>query len=157
MKSELADFNTVSHYAVQYDYLQPMEKTVELIRVFESRSRNELGPNNEFGYLFDAFELNDNYEDVFVDISLDLQSMDTTKTLPFVVVRLDTYYMSLKLTSSDDISLNTGKEEHYHYHLSAPLQEDCQGKSLNIYLYNKSGGAMRYENVKIQVSGARKS
>lgn len=157
LKSELADFNTVSHYAVQYDYLQPMEKTVELIRVFESRTRNELGPNNEFGYLFDAFELTDNYEDVFVDISLDLQSMDTTKTLPFVVARLDPYYMSLKLTSSDDVSLNTGKEEHYHYHLSVPMQEDCQGKSLRIYLYNKSGGAMRYENVKIQVSGARKS
>ena len=155
IKSELADFNTVSCYAVQYDYLKPQENNGELLKVSDIRTRQEIGPDDEYGYLFDNFEMVEDFEDIFADISFDLQSMDTTKELPLVVVRLDTYYMALRLNSSDDVSLNTGKPEHYHIHLSIPLEKDCRGKLLKIYLYNKSKTTMQYDNVKIQVSGDR--
>ena len=157
LQSELADFNTVSRFAVQYDHLKPLEASVELLRVVESKTQYEIGPDKKYGWLFDDFMLSDNYEDVFVDLSFDLQSLDTASPMPLVVVKLDSYYMSLRLNSSEDVSLNTGDEEHYYYHLNAPLLEDSQGKLLKIYLYNNSGGAMRYGNIKIQVSGVRKS
>lgn len=157
LKAELADFQTVSCYAVQNDRLNYMDNAPELVKVYEMAQELQLGPQDEYGKFFEPYEFVDTYEDVFVDMVFDLQSLDTTKVLPLVVVELGKYYMSLRLRSSDDVPLNTGNEERFRYHLSIPLQEDSRGKVMKIYLYNKSGASMRYGNIKVQVYGARKS
>lgn len=154
LKTELSDFHSVSCYAVLCDRLKPVENTVEVIRDAEYKDQYDMVADKEFCFLFDPYEFTDNYEDIFVDISFDYQSEDTT--LPFVVVNMDPYYMGINL-ASDEKNQNTEEASHFHHHLSIPIQEGCKGKTMRIYLHNPNKNTMRYGNIKIQISGARKS
>ena len=156
MQAELADFNTVSRYAVHKNHLNLLKGAPEFLIMSESEQQYHITPSDQYGTFFDAYEFTDSYDDVFVDIAFDLQSQDTTKALPLLVVELGKYYMALRLRSSDEVSLNTGNEECFRYLLSIPLQEDSQGKVLKMYLNNVERSTMDYGNIKVRVSGMRK-
>lgn len=177
LKSELYDFNLVSQFAVHHNHLNRTNGKMELLRhenydfesdysaIFRQFVMND-GDNHfvsidstvKLAPLFEDLKMMADYEDVMVDISFDLQSLDTSKELPPVIVQLGTYYMGLKLESEvDAVSLNTGRVEHYVYHLSIPVQQDCTNQYLKIYLLNQSQSCMNYDNVKICVNAVRKS
>lgn len=159
LQSELYDFNVASHYAVQHNHLNMTRGEKELLK--EEIAENQLitiDSTMEKVPLMEKLEMRANYEDVMVNLSFDLQSLDTEKALPLVIVRMGTYYMGLKLETEEDmVSLNTGRWEHYMYHLSIPVQQDCTGQFLEIYLLNQTKTNMNYDHVKITVEAVKKA
>ena len=170
MRRELDEFNVLSQFAVMNDHLMPAEHEVEVLR--DNAYDFELSTSPIFSYyleedagnhyvfmdsellyapLFEPLLINTDKADLLIDIAFDLQSMDTTTALPQVGVELGSYYMNMRLNSSDDVSLNTGEVEHFHKHLSI-LNEESEGQKLKIYLFNSQKNTMKYDNIRINVS-----
>ena len=152
------------------DHLMPAEHEMEVLRddaydfelstspIFSNYLHEDNGnhyvlmkPELLYAPLFEPLLINTDKEDLLIDIAFDLQSLDTTTALPQVGVELGSYYMNMRLNSPDDISLNTGKVEHFHKHLSI-LNEESEGQKLKIYLFNSQKNTMKYDNIRINVS-----
>ena len=174
LKQELRDFNVVGQYAVQNGKLNlsmsPMEELRNELCDFEGRYSDIykncvieqddghvalMDSTKRYAPLFDKMLFNEDYDYVFVNLSFDLQSLDTERKLPVIAVELGDYYISLKLVADDESSLNTGKMEHYHYKLPIPVPGSSRGKTLKMYLFNAGNTRMIYDNIKVNVT-ARK-
>ncbi len=172
MATDLANFQVISQFSFRYNHLNCPDTHLEVLKNitfdFESHSSSKFSPyireaegnfvvaidsTVEYAPFFDEMELYSNYEDVFLEMSFDLQGLDRSRDLPLLVVCLGQYYMSLKLNSVNDESLNTGKWEHFRYYLSVPVQGECKGDFLKIYLFNNKKTAMCYDNIAISVKG----
>jgi len=155
LSAELNDFNVISQFAVQNDHLNLISNPkIPLVSV-DKTDEVLIDPATEYSFFVKDLPIKENYEFIFVDLSFDLQSLDTVTKLPFVVVKLGKYYSGLKLETPDYVTLNTGNEEHYHYHLSIPMEADWEDELLKVYLYNNKKGSMRYYNLKVNVSAVR--
>ena len=170
MRRELEEFDALSRFAVMNDHLVPAEHEMEVLRddvydfelstspIFSHHLREDAGNHYVFmdsellyAPLFEPLLINTDKEDLLVNIAFDLQSMDTTKALPQIGVELGSYYMSMRLNSPEDVSLNTGKVERFHRQLSI-MNEESKGQILKIYLFNPQKNTMKYDNIRINVS-----
>lgn len=174
LKSELDDFNVINHFAVLHDHLNLKRKGLETLKSisldFESRYDRyykhhvkKMGDNHVarvdttklYGPLLDGLKLTMDYQDVYLDISFDLQSLDTQRELPLLVVELGDYYVSARLNSEEETSLNTGDKERFQAHVSIAVPGRSQGKILKAYLHNYDKTTMIYDNLQIKVSAKR--
>ena len=152
MKKEMNDFKTVSCFAVQYDHLDPMSQNQRLLRSVETPNTVTIKPDREYLGLIEDLVVTEVFDDLVVDISLDLLSLDTLNKLPFIAVRFGEFYMGLRMYSAEEVSLNTGQPEQFHYHLNIPMEAAWKDECLKIYFYNKTKGHMQFSNLKINVS-----
>lgn len=171
MKNELHDFQVVSQYVVQHDRLNRVDGLLDVLRsnktdfessysaIFQNHVEEKDGNHyammdstDKYASFFDALKLNTDYENVYVEISFDFRSLDTTRSLPILVVELDSYLISLELKTVEGESLNTGAWEHYWKKQSIPVKDPCKGSNLKIYLNNHSRSAMAYDNINVRVT-----
>ncbi|MCR5013382.1 MAG: LTA synthase family protein [Bacteroidales bacterium] len=152
MKKEMDDYNTLSRYAVQTDHLNHTDRSQIVLRSVNKEEESLIEPDMKYINLMENLIVKDVYQDLFVELSVDVQSLDTTVKMPFVVVKWSDYYMGVKMVSDDEVSLNTGEMEHFHTRLSISMDPAWKGEPLKIYFYNSAEGRMAYNHVRLNVS-----
>ena len=178
MQNELRNYQLLSCYVMDNDYLKhPLtEKSVRINETYitfdenyigdfsqrytdeNSNSWGEINKGNEYTLLADV-DIKNNYKTISCDIRFDLQSKDTKADLPILVVSKkgdDSYYISSDMTApASKHSLNTGERELFTFRTTIPnlSKEDSQ---LKIYLWNKDGGHILYDNVRITITATIK-
>lgn len=116
-----------------------------------------------YGTLTNYQILENNYSDMNVDITFYLQSLDTTRNIPSIVITIGEnddryYYKALRLTDLQGISLNTGNKEKYQLRTTIPMEDfDSKNKPLKIYLFNSKKSTMIYNDIKIKIDATPKS
>lgn len=172
MKSELEDFDLVSRFVVQNDYLMPQEShgwiyTSHLdfknssLSVFDKiivKDSGFLHVDNTVEYLSlcPDITLLPIYQDIFVEISFDVRSANTTVPLPALVVNCVEGYAQQPLVSSSNAPLNTGRWEHFHIRIPIHADRMTEAEALKIYLWNKVKGEFYLDNLVVDVEGVLK-
>ena len=174
LKSELADYQVVSQFAVLHDHLNLRGKDLKTLKKilldfesycdsYYSRYIKERDDNHVVYFdstkvyipMLQDLPLELDYENIYIDFAFDLQGLDAQRELPLLVVELDDFYASMRLNAEDDTSLNTGKQEHFQTRLSIPAHGKYQGKTLKAYLFNYNKTTLWYDNLQIVVSAKR--
>ncbi|MBO6026402.1 MAG: LTA synthase family protein [Bacteroidales bacterium] len=171
MKTELQDFQVVSQYVVQHNKLNRVDGLLEVLRsdetdfessyssIFKNHVDKENGNHfalldstDKYASFFDALKMYADHENVYVELTFDLRSLDTTRVLPKLAVEMGPYYYTLELETMEGKSLNTGQWEHYWNKLSIPVKDSCKGNYLKMYLNNFKRTTMAYDNITVRVT-----
>ena len=165
LKKELNDFDRVSRFVVQKDYLVPRDRSTQLYSCHFDFARNSsvifdkyLVKDSAFllvGRDVENFSLCSNiavmpiYEDLTVELSFDIRNVDTSMVMPALVVSMGQNYFQQNLSKVP--GLNTGKWEHYHCRVPMNAFVETETKALKIFLWNKKRGEFELDNLVINV------
>lgn len=173
-KKELDDYNIISAYAVENNFLNSEEDAnfVDIAeyyfdidnstdKIFKKLTVDSLGnkfvyfdENNEYISLYPYLKIDDDYTKFIVSVSFDLQSY-TDKKLPFLIYRLDDFHHAVPLVSLQNNALNTGEVEHFVNRVVISKGKSYKGKSLKIYFSNSSKNRMMFDNVKVLIKASK--
>lgn len=171
-KKELNDYNTLSLYAVESNFLNNVNDT-NLVDIAEfhfdfDNTTNKIynvvdSAGNKFAYfdenvdyisLYPYFIIDDDYTQFRVNISFDLKTFTENK-LPLLVFSVGDFYQSVPLTSMNNESLNTGKLEHFNKRININKGKSYKGEKLKIYFWNTSKDRMMFDNVDILIKASK--
>ena len=88
---------------------------------------------------------------MMVEIRFDLQSLDTTATLPKLAIEkngAEPYYYCINI----DSTLNTGAKETFSFKSTINFSEPTNGDRLKIYLWNSKKATMLYDNLFVNIA-----
>ena len=172
-KKELNDYNTLSSYAVESNFLNN-DNDNDLINIadyyfdFDNTSHkiyNVLDSlDNKFAYfnenveyisLYPYYIVDDDYTQFRVNVSFDLKTYTDNK-LPILVFSVGDFYQSVPLISMYDESLNTGNLEHFNKKINIVNKgKSYKGEKLKIYFWNTSKDRMMFDNVKVLIKASK--
>ena len=172
-KKELNDYNTLSIYAVESNFLNN-DNDNDLINIadyyfdFDNTSHkiyNVLDSlDNKFAYfnenveyisLYPYYIVDDDYTQFRVNVSFDLKTYTDNK-LPILVFSVGDFYQSVPLISMYDESLNTGNLEHFNKKINIVNKgKSYKGEKLKIYFWNTSKDRMMFDNVKVLIKASK--
>lgn len=171
MKTELDDFQVISQYTVLHNRLNRVDGLLDVLRsdetdfesqyssIFKDQVEEENG--NHFALMdstikyasfFDDLKMYDAYENVYIETSFDFRSLDTTRALPRLCVKLGSYSMAFVLESLEGENLNTGQWEHYWNKISISVKDLDRGSILKMFLTNSECTTMAYDNIAVRVT-----
>ena len=171
MKMELDDFDLISRFVVLNDFLLPRN---DPSRVYSSHL--------DFGYntlgVFDKYQVKDSaflhvgkeveyfslcsniavlpiYEDLMVELSFDIRSIDTTLALPSLVVSMGDFYLQRNLSEVE--GLNTAKWEHFHIRIPVEVIGKTDIEALKLTLWKRNGSEFDLDNLVVNVEATPKA
>lgn len=171
----LNDYQTISHHAVTNDYLIKNTSQVktnychintnfdglidsEFKKQLTTIDKNKcliIDKDMEYGEICPNFELKDNCKRLKVEIRFTLQSLDTSTTLPQLILekrgKCD-YYLAVPTDSYNDKKLNTGQKENFVLKTTIEFEEKTDGDVFKIYLWNCEHSTMLYDNLYVNVN-----
>lgn len=167
LKEELDQFDLVSRFVVQEDFLLPPQSqavlyeshldfktsTLSMFDKFMVKDSGFLCVDKSVEYLFLCSEIavRPLYQNLIVEISFDVKGVDQTESLPWLVVRCGDHHNMLPLVTPSGQSLNTGRWEHYHTRVLVNALDITESSSLKIYLWNKNKGSFALDNLVVDV------
>ena len=174
LKKELDDYNLLSHYATETNFLNSegesnfidiaeyhfdIDNTTD--KVFHKLTKDSLDnkfvyfdENHEFISLYPYMEIKDDYTKFIVSVSFDLQSF-TDKKLPLLIYKLDDFYQAVPLVSLQNESLNTGNLEHFINRIIISKGKSYKGQTLKIYFLNSSKDKMMLDNIDVLIKASK--
>ncbi|MBO4328127.1 MAG: LTA synthase family protein [Bacteroidales bacterium] len=167
LKAEMDDFDLISRFVVQEDFLLPPETHAVLysnhldfktnnLSMFEKitvRDSAFLRIDKSMAYLYLCPEIAvlPRYQHLIVECSFDVRGSEGTADLPWLVVRCGDQHNTLPLVSPSSQSLNTGGWEHYHTRVLVNTIDMNDSTSLKIYLWNDRKAVFSLDNLVVDV------
>ena len=153
MKSELADFDMLSRYAVHGNKLLNGRNDIYNVVVEEKNVEEvKVNPENKYTRLVLA-EIGENLSIVDVSVQFDVQSFDTMRQLPQLVVSMGDFYHAVDICSTTGLPLNTGEKECFRTNVVVPLSENEKGMAMKVYLWNREKILAICSDVRINILG----
>ena len=172
LKRELDDFDLVSRFVVERDFLLPEDVRTQLYSCHLDFGRNTLG-------MFDKYQVRDSsflrvkndveffslcshiaimplYQDLLVEVSFDVRNADVARPLPLLEVRCGELINTHEMLTPSNGSLNTGQWEHFHYRVNMNVYGNADTEALMIYLFNKGQCEFCLDNLVINVEATRR-
>lgn len=166
-KAELDDFDLVSRFVVQEDFLLPPETHAVLysnhldfktstLSMFDKNMVRDSGflhidKSTEYLYLCPETAVLPRYQNLMVECSFDVRGTEGAADLPWLVVRCGDQFNTLPLVSPSSQSLNTGRWEHFHTRVLVNTIDMAESTSLKIYLFNDRKGSFSLDNLVVDV------
>lgn len=172
LKKELNDYNTISIYAVESNFLNNVNdinlsdiaeyhfdfdnNTDKIYNVLDSLDNKFVyfDENVEYISLYPYFNIDDDYTQFRINISFDLKTYSENR-LPLLVFSVGDFYQSVPLVSMNSESLNTGKLEHFNKRININKGKSYKGEKLKIYFWNTSKDRMMFDNVNILIKASK--
>lgn len=171
LRAELDDFNLVSRFVVQKDFLLPRDDQSRLYSCHLDFDRNTLG-------VFDKYRVKDSaflrvgkeveyfgvisdvavrpiYQDLTVELSFDIRSVDTSLSLPALLVSLGDHTYQQNLSEVE--GLNTARWEHFHTRIPIEMLDQEDTEALKITLWKKNHSVFELDNLVVNVEATPKA
>ena len=169
MQTNLIKYQAISEYATNNDYLKKntTQDNLCLINVdfdntsskyFENEIVNidgnnclRIDSNREYAGICPNINFENDIKRMKVEIRFDLQSLDTTATLPKLAIEkngAEPYYYCINI----DSTLNTGAKETFSFKSTINFSEPTNGDRLKIYLWNSKRATMLYDNLFVNIA-----
>ena len=153
LKAELADFDMLSRYAVHGNKLLNGRNDFCNVVVDESNvEKLKVGSGDEFTRLI-VTDIDENLSIIDVSVQFDVQSSDTLRPLPSMVVCLGDFYHKMNLVSPTGRPLNTGEKEFFRTNVVIPIAENAKKGQLRVYLWNTEKNSATCSDVRINILG----
>lgn len=173
LEEELESYRLLSEYVVQNDMLLPPnsdniifndthydfdKNTSEVYEKYVVKADDgskylHIDKSVEFFRLCSQAAVRPVYENILIEISFDVKSVDTISQLPLLVVSFGTDWHSHNLESVVGEPLNTGNWEHYHARMITNAIHKETPEALKIYLWNNNKVEYDLDNLVVTVEG----
>ena len=170
MKMELDNFDLVSRFVVKTDRLLPVNDQLLLYSSHLDFERNTLGVFDKYqvkdsGYLHvdkdvEYFSLCSDiavgpiYDELIVELSFDIRSIDTSMKLPALLVSLGETCIQHNL--SEVKGLNSAKWEHFHTRIPINVFDRTVPDALKVNLWKRNRSEFELDNLVVTVCASQK-
>jgi uncharacterized sulfatase len=168
LMNELDNFDLISRFVVKEDLLLPRGDQSNLYSCLLDFDHNSMSVFDKYlvkdsaflrvGKEVEYFSLCSNlavlpiYEDLLVEVSFDIRSVDTSLTLPALRVALGDAYAQRNLSEVN--GLNTGKWEHYHARIPMEVLHQTETQALKLVLWKKNPSSFELDNLVVNVEAS---
>lgn len=168
LMNELDNFDLISRFVVKEDLLLPRGDQSNLYSCLLDFDHNSMSVFDKYlvkdsaflrvGKEVEYFSLCSNlavlpiYEDLLVEVSFDIRSVDTSLTLPALCVSLGDAYAQRNLSEVN--GLNTGKWEHYHARIPMEVIHQTETQALKLVLWKKNSSSFELDNLVVNVEAS---
>lgn len=168
----LNQYQTLSKYAVNFDFLKKSNSEIETIYFSEENfdmmakechnmpiadiDGNKcliMDENTKYGHICEKMKLRKNYKKVKIEIRYKLKSQDTTKTLPKLVIEKDGKTPYYNIVKTND-TLNSGKIENFLLKTTITFDGETKDNNFKIYLWNSQKATMLYDDLYVKIDEA---